>query len=93
MCQSSVEIYYHNEIIILKYEEHKQETYLILQVNKLMQTVPADFILFIVMICRMLQAFEFKPKRDLCTVEDIAAFPLYPLCSVTGPEHFLLAGA
>lgn len=24
---SSVEIYYHNEIIILKYEEHKQETY------------------------------------------------------------------
>lgn len=62
-----------------------------------MQTVPADFILFRVMICRMLQAFEFKPKRDFCmfafTVEDIAAFPLYPLCSVTGPEHFLLAGA
>lgn len=59
-----------------------------------MQTVPADFILFIVMICRMLQAFEFKPKIDLCmfalTVEDIAAFPPYPLCSVTGREHFLL---
>lgn len=91
-------LYYNILIIILKYEEHKQETYyLILLVKKLMQTVPADFILFIVMICRMLQAFEFKPKKDLCmfalAVANIAAFPLDPLCSVTGPEHFLLAGA